>query len=398
MKRFFRIFFAIAVILHVFVFSSGSFSVKAEDAHPLLNNVVSDAAIVMDRDTGQILDEKNADEKIYPASMTKMMTAILAIENLPDLDQTITITNEMLAGLLEANAATAGFQAGDQPTVRDLLYGAALPSGADASNALSYTITNANPSAFITMMNDKAKEIGMMNTNFVNDTGLHDVNHYSTVRDMAKLLQYCLKNRTFTEIFSAKEYTTSPLASAPDGLHFHSTMWKAASGYDTKGLIGGKTGYTENAGHCLASWSEVNGMRLITITAHADTPMNEMTHLQDAGTILTSLQSWSKQTLVKKNEIISQIHVQHPFSEESIPVKAKQKVTMDLPENTSITRTCNIAKTASVRNTDQKLKGELILTSSDQQILYTKEITVTIPAESNPFKKIVIWFQNLVQK
>lgn len=397
MKRFFRIFFSIVVTLNIF-FLSGSVSIKAEDDHPLLENVVSDAAIVMDRSTSQILDEKNPDERIYPASMTKMMTAILAIENLPDLNQTITITNNMLAGLLEANAATAGFQAGDQPTVRDLLYGAALPSGADASNALSYTITDSNPSAFITMMNDKAKEIGMMDTNFVNDTGLHDVNHYSTVHDMSKLLQYCLKNKTFREIFSAKEYTTSPLASAPEGLHFHSTMWRAASHYDTSGLIGGKTGYTENAGHCLASWAEVNGMQLIMITAHADTPIDETTHLQDASTILTSLKTWSKKTLVKKNEKVAEIRVKHPFSQDTVSVRAPQKITMDLPQNTTVTKTCSIQKTASVQNTDQKLKGELTLTSSDQKILYQQELHVTIPAESNPFKKIILWFQNLLQK
>lgn len=236
----------LCLVLTIVIFLCGlpllSEKIQAQDAHPLLNQIISDNAIVVDRDTGQVLDEKNPDEIIFPASMTKIMTAILVIENLPDLNQTITITDDMLRGLAEENASVAGFQPGDAPTVQDLLYGIALPSGADASNAAAYTITGNNPSQFIEMMNVKAKELGMNHTNFANDTGLPDDNHYSTVRDMAKLMNYCLRNEEFRKIFSARTWQTGPLASSPAGISMHSTIWSGAEkeGYPLEGLIGEK--------------------------------------------------------------------------------------------------------------------------------------------------------------
>lgn len=395
MKKFLSFIFLLLFMTGSLLCASGT-CVHAEDEHPLLGNIVSDAAIVMDRDTGQVLDEKNPDERIYPASMTKMMTAILAIENLPDLNQRITITDDMLAGLAEAHATIAGFQSGDTPTVQDILYGIALPSGADASNAAVYAITDNNPAAFIPMMNQKAKELGMDHTNFVNDTGLHDDNHYSTVRDMARLLKYCLKNKTFRSIFSTKSYQTGPLSSAPEGIQLHSTMWSAArkEGYPVSGLIGGKTGYTIPAGHCLASWSDVNNMHLMMITAHADTPIDQMTHLQDTNTILTELQSWSSRTLIRKNQTITSIHVHHPFKEETIKVKAPETVKTDLPQQSVTKQNCRLKKNVSASNNRQKLRGKLTITA-DHQNIYQKKLQVQIPAETDFISRIVIWFENL---
>ena len=396
MKRLFSIILTGLLFLTAFTFSSANSAVQAEDDHPLLNGVVSDAAIVIDRDTDQILDEKNADAQIYPASMTKMMTAILAIEKLPDLNQTVTITSDTLAGLAEANATVAGFQPGDTPTVQDLLYGIALPSGADASNAAVDLITDNNRQAFIAMMNEKAEELGMDHTNFVNDTGLHDDNHYSTVRDIAKLLKYCLQNETFQKIFSAKSYRTSSLSSAPEGILLHSSMWSAArrEDYPVPGLTGGKTGYTVPAGHCLASWSDVNNMHVMMVTAHADTPINQMTHLQDANTILTSLQGWSKQTLIQKNDRIGSITVHHLFHDETIDVRAPETVQMDLPANTAFQQECSIPTTASADIRARNLNGSLTITSADQT-LYTKKLQVRIPAETNIIARIILRIQKL---
>ena len=132
-------------------------TVKAEmpESDPALTqDLTSDYAIVLDSDTGQILSEKNADEKMYPASMTKMMTALVAIEQITDPNETVTITSEMLKGLTEANASVAGFMAGDAPTMLDLLYGVALPSGADASNAFAFHFEG-SVEAYVEKMNQK---------------------------------------------------------------------------------------------------------------------------------------------------------------------------------------------------------------------------------------------------
>ena len=243
--------------------------VYAEDEHPEgTPEVYSDYVLLVDRDNEQVLWSRNSSERMYPASMTKMMTEIIAIEALPDLYEQITITNEMMYGLYEANASMAGFLPGDEVTVQDLLYGVALPSGAECVNALAYRI-DGSVQAFVDHMNRKAAELGMRNTHFVNPTGLHDQNHYSTCIDLEVLLEYCCQNDTFLEILQTKQYRTGSTASHPDGILMESTVWRFPESEQIPGLIGGKTGFTYPAGRCLASAARINGMDLVMITGKA---------------------------------------------------------------------------------------------------------------------------------
>lgn len=131
-----------------------------------------------------ILMQKNSEEKIYPASLTKMMTAIVAIENLPDLKVKIKLTNSTFQGLYKADASMAGFQPGEQVRAIDLLYGVMLPSGAECCIGLADQIAGSEQN-FVKIMNQKAADLGMKNTHFENATGLHNVNHYTTVKDLA---------------------------------------------------------------------------------------------------------------------------------------------------------------------------------------------------------------------
>ena len=131
--------------------------------------------------------DKAASEQAYPASITKVMTAILAIENLPDLEEQLTIPEEMFAELTEQGASVAGFDPYEQVSVRSLLYGVLLPSGADACITLADHIAGSED-GFVQMMNDKASELGMEHTHFVNCTGLHDPQHYTTCEDIAALI------------------------------------------------------------------------------------------------------------------------------------------------------------------------------------------------------------------
>ena len=140
-------------------------------------------AILLQADSGEVLAEKDADSTIYPASMTKMMTALLAIEANPDLDTPVTLPEEIFPALQAQNASLAGFQPGETATVRDLLYGAMLPSGAECCEALAREVSGSEE-AFAARMNQKAAELGMTATHFCNPTGLHDPEHVSTVRDM----------------------------------------------------------------------------------------------------------------------------------------------------------------------------------------------------------------------
>ena len=208
-----------------------------------------------------ILFENNSEKEIAIASLTKIMTTLVAIEHIPSLNDTVILTPNVFYGLVEANASVADFKIGQKVTYLDLLYGAMLPSGADATRALAINLAGSEEK-FVVWMNEKARKLGLSHTHYVNTTGLDIENHYSTVKDVATLLKEALKNETFKKIFTTKEYTTS------DGiLHFKSTILKAEEKYNVQASIiqGSKTGFTNNAGSCLASISEHNGVEYLLV-------------------------------------------------------------------------------------------------------------------------------------
>lgn len=235
-----------------------------------LDTLNSPYAILMDASTGEVLAEQNADTQMYPASMTKILTAVTAMESVNSLDEIVTMPYEIYATLYEEGASMAGFEAGEQASVRPLLYGVILPSGAECCIALADLI-DGSESAFVQRMNEKAQALGMSSTHFVTCTGLHDAQHYSTVRDIAVLLQYALQSSDFREIFTAHSYSVAPTAQHPEGFTFYSTMFQSLGDASVTGgeILGGKTGYTEEAGLCLASLAQVNGREYILVTAGA---------------------------------------------------------------------------------------------------------------------------------
>lgn len=249
-----------------------------------LDGLNSPHAILLRADSGEVLAEKDADSTIYPASMTKMMTALLAIEANPDLDTPVTLPEEIFPALQAQNASLAGFQAGETATVRDLLYGAMLPSGAECCEALAREVSGSEE-AFVARMNQKAAELGMTGTHFCNPTGLHDPEHISTVRDMARLLRAAMQNETFRAILSAGRYTVPATDLHPEGFTMTSTFWAELGDVSLwRGqFLGGKTGYTSAAGLCLASAAQVKGKRYILVTAGAQgNHGTEPYHIEDA--------------------------------------------------------------------------------------------------------------------
>jgi len=225
-----------------------------------------------------ILFENNSEKEIAIASLTKIMTTLVAIEHIPSLNDTVILTPNVFYGLVEANASVADFKIGQKVTYLDLLYGAMLPSGADATRALAINLAGSEEK-FVVWMNEKARKLGLSHTHYVNTTGLDIENHYSTVKDVATLLKEALKNETFKKIFTTKEYTTS------DGiLHFKSTILKAEEKYNVQASIiqGSKTGFTNNAGSCLASISEHDGVEYLLVTAGIDSKIKQPLHILDA--------------------------------------------------------------------------------------------------------------------
>lgn len=246
-----------------------------------ITGINSSYAVLMQAGGGRVVGDINGETPMYPASMTKIMTTIVAIENLSDLNQEITVTNDMIANLYAQDATQAGFQPGETVQAIDLLYGVMLPSGADCCIALADTIAGSEE-GFVELMNQKAEKLGLENTHFCNTTGLHADDHYSTAKDIAELLRYALKNSTFREIIESPYHSTPGTNVHPDGITFYSTMFKNLSDttvIDGK-IMGGKTGFTSEAGCCLASFAEIDDIEYILVTAgayQAGTP-----HIDDA--------------------------------------------------------------------------------------------------------------------
>jgi len=250
----------------------------------------SNAMLIRLKDHTTLL-QKNSEEKIYPASLTKIMTAIVAIEELSNLKEEIKLTNSTFQGLYEANASMAGFQPGEQVKAIDLLYGVMLPSGAECSIGLAEQIAGSEQD-FVEIMNQKASELGMDNTHFENVTGLHDENHYTTVKDLAILLSYALQNDIFREIFTSSRHSTLPTNKHPDGITFNSTMFEELGNQNIINgeILGGKTGYTDEAGQCLASLAKVGKEEYILISTGAKgNHHSEQYNITDALTVYNSI-------------------------------------------------------------------------------------------------------------
>lgn len=225
--------------------------------------------ILIDTSTNEILGYKNHTERMYPASLTKVMTLIIAVENTENFYDTQIITSEMVDPMIAQDATRAGFAVGETPTITDLLYGVILPSGADASLALAQYISGSE-AEFVKLMNEKCTELGLKNTHFTNCVGLHNDNHYSTAEDMALIMQYAMENEICRRVLTTYQYIVPPTEYNPDGLLLTSTMFGRMTGTEMPGVTvkGGKTGFTDQAGQCLASFAEINGKEYILVLAN----------------------------------------------------------------------------------------------------------------------------------
>ena len=225
-----------------------------------LDGLNSPHAILLRADSGEVLAERDADSTIYPASMTKMMTALLAIEANPDLDTPVTLPEEIFPALQAQNASLAGFQPGETATVRDLLYGAMLPSGAECCEALAREVSGSEE-AFVQMMNQKAAELGMENTHFACCAGLDNEGHYSTARDIALMSRALLQHPKITD------YTTIWMDTLRGGATSLVNTNRLVRFY--QGATGLKTGTTNGAGCCLSASASREGLGLIAVVLGA---------------------------------------------------------------------------------------------------------------------------------
>ena len=250
----------------------------------------TESVYLFNLDTGKPILRQNSDQQRYIASLTKMMTALLFLESGKDMNAEITIPTSLtqeFKDIQNANGSTINLRIGETVRRIDLLYGLLVASANDAASVIASDVSDGDLTAFVARMNQKAAELGMTATHFCNPTGLHDPEHVSTVRDMARLTEAALQNETFRKLFTTERYTVPATNCHPQGFTMHSTLLSQLDGTELhRGrILGGKTGYTGEAGLCLASLAEVKGREYILVTAgaggnHSTAPY----HIEDAVT------------------------------------------------------------------------------------------------------------------
>lgn len=229
--------------------------------------------IMIDADTRRIVAARNPDERTAPASTTKIMTALVACEQITNFDDTFKMIIEITDPIFLAGATSAGFSIGEEITMTDLLYGCILPSGGDAALGLAYKISGSE-AEFVKLMNKKCVELGLKNTHFTNVTGLHDADHYTTAADMAVILEAAMQEPFCRKLLSTFQYTTSKTEQHPEGITLTSTLFSYMYGTEpeTAQIDGGKTGYVSESGFCIASYGHANdGTQYICVTLDAST-------------------------------------------------------------------------------------------------------------------------------
>ena len=235
------------------------------------------AYYMVEQKTNTLIFAQNEHEKMYPASLTKIMTAILTLENCPDLSEKVTYKLAIQDAIYQLNVAAggglslAGFSAGEEITIKDLLYACMLPSGNEAAEILADYVGGSGP-AFYEMMNEKAREIGAMNTNYANANGLYDEYHYTTAYDQYLIATYAMENETFAEIVSTVSYTTEPTNKRENGYTWSNTnkMINPQSEYYSSIISGVKTGTLDEAGRCLITTAEKSGYEYMLVLMGAE--------------------------------------------------------------------------------------------------------------------------------
>lgn len=261
MKKKLCFFLAIIFIINTILLFPGT-SFAAE--YPVAPEVSGKSAILIEADTGAILYEKNSHEKLYPASITKIMTGLLTIENC-NMDDMVTYSGQALA-TLPFDAAKLGLVNGESMSIKDSLYSLLLRSCNDVAVGLSYHISGGEEE-FAKLMTERAKSLGALDTNFVNASGLHDDNHYTTAYDMALITKAAIANPIFTEISGTQQYALSPTNMCDisrNQVNRHLMLVSTSANFYAY-AIAGKTGYTDEAGRTLVTVAKKDGKTLICV-------------------------------------------------------------------------------------------------------------------------------------
>ena len=306
-------------LIFLILFSNLAFASEPE--------VASYAAILVEASTGKIIYEKNAYEKMYPASTTKVLTAILTLENC-NLEDTATVSRNAIYSL-PTGYVNANLVEGEEMPIKDLMYALMVKSANDAAIVLAEHI-GGSVEGFADMMNEKAKEIGCKNTHFVNPNGIHNDNHYSTAYDLYLMASYGMKNETFRKYVSTTSYTLPATNKYPLSDRVCTTtndMIRPKSKYYDKKVIGIKTGHTAEAQNCLISAAQNNGTELISVVLRSGTNEAGLSerYVDTSNLFEYGFKDFAFRNIVEENSIIENIEIENGTKDtKNLDLKAKE--------------------------------------------------------------------------
>lgn len=274
MKRFLMLFICLCLCAGLFPMTAAAAPQWPSDV-----SIQADAGIVMDSDTGTVLYGKNMDQSYYPASITKILTALIVLEQC-DLNEMVTFSHDDVYNV-EAGSSSAGIDEGDVLTVRDCLYALMLASANESANALACHVSGSRE-AFAQLMNEKAQSLGCTGSHFNNPSGLNDENHYTTAHDMALIASAAIQNPEFLTINGTRSYQLAPTKRTPEGGYVanHHKMLNKNEAVYYPGAFAGKTGYTSLAGNTLVTCAKKNDMTLIAVVLNG-----HQSHYSDTKTL-----------------------------------------------------------------------------------------------------------------
>lgn len=302
-------------------------------------DVTSEAVYLENLDTGAVVYEKNAGQQMYPASLTKIMTAIVVLEHVQNLDAETAEYPLYIQDLLYGtNASLGGLIVGEQLSIRNLLYSAMVQSANESAMILADYVGGGSISAFVDMMNQKAAELGCTGTHFVNPTGLHNDSHYTTAHDMAIIAKYAMQNELFAEIVSTYAYDIGPTNKHDKLMQFSTNkMLIPSSTYYYSPIVGIKTGSTDESGHCLVSEAVSDGYHYLCVVLGSPTTATEtyMNFIETRQIYKWVFNHFTLTTLLQQGELTAELPVKYSNDAKSLQLVTQENVIQLLNDEVS---------------------------------------------------------------
>ena len=360
----------------------------------------AEAALLISPDSGMVLYEKNADERRYPASTTKIMTALLVLENVADLNETVTAQASDFE-TLEADSSSAGIKEGETVTVEDLLYGLMLPSGNEAAYMLARHVAGSYE-AFVDMMNKRAEELGCTGTHFVNPCGLHDDNHYTTARDLYKIAYAAMQDETFADIADTVQWNMSKTNMQEERkvLTTNQLIFSSYQPWAYAYCKGIKTGNTSQAGNCFVGYAEYGDAKLYSVVMGCDSSSLEYSNIPASFTDTKALfewgfQSFTSKTLARQGDTVGSVNVRLSTDTDQLVLTVKNDLVSLLPADLDVEDLGEPQITAP-ESVNAPIKAGDVIGSATYSYNGTTYGTVELVALSDVERSTVLYYADLL--